>query len=160
MQDGPYIFDEVPFCGYLETVTLTDLPAFVSHNDGSSDFTVPQNGDLSLIGEYTVNIKSEIKVPDDYTLSTFRTYEVNYDFLVIIDPCVVDSYTASIVAADITYDIGTPSLVNVSPYAYEQQPNCGYPETVTLTNLPAFVTQNAVEADFTVPESFDLSLIG
>jgi hypothetical protein len=65
LTDGNYIFDELPFCGYLETVTLTNLPAFVTHNAGTSDFTVPLNGDLSLIGEYTVNIDSSICVPID-----------------------------------------------------------------------------------------------
>ena len=60
LQEGAYIFDEVPFCGYPEFVTLTNLPLFVTHNEPSSDFTIPQNGNLSLIGEYTVNIMSEI----------------------------------------------------------------------------------------------------
>ena len=95
LKDGAYKFDEVPFCGYAETVTLQNLPAFVTHNGAGSDFTVPKSGDLNIIGEYTVNIKSEISVPDDYNLSGYTTYEVDYDFLVIIDPCVVDSYTAS-----------------------------------------------------------------
>ena len=67
LTDGLYVFDEDPVCNYPETVTLTDLPVFVTHNLDSSDFTIPQNGDLSLLGEYTVNIKSEICVPDDYT---------------------------------------------------------------------------------------------
>ena len=160
LQDGPYTFDEKPFCGYPETVTLTNLPGFVTHNGASSDFTVPQNGDLSLIGEYTVNIRSEVQVPDDHTQSTFTSFEVNYDFLVVIDPCVIDAYVASIFAADISYDLGATALINVSPYAFEQQPACGYAETVTLTNLPAFVTQNVAQADFTVPLNSDLSLIG
>ena len=119
LQDGPYTFDEVPFCGYPETVTLTNLPVFVTHNGASSDFTVPKNGDLNLIGEYTVNIRSEIQVPDDHTQSTFTSFQVNYDFLVIIDPCVVDAYVVSIRAADISYDLGSAALVNVSPYAFD-----------------------------------------
>ena len=107
-----------------------------------------------------MNIKSEISVPDDHTLTGFTIYEVDYDFLVIIDPCVVDSYTATFVAADIIYDLGAPTLENVSYYEFEQSPNCGYPETVTLTDLPTFVTQNIADADFTVPFNSDLSLIG
>ena len=90
VQVSPYTFDEVPFCGYPETVTLTNLPLLVTHNEVSSDFTVPQSADLSFIGEYTVNIKSEIQVPNDQTKSTFTTYEVNYDFLVVIDPCSIN----------------------------------------------------------------------
>ena len=79
-------------------------------------------------------------MPDDHTQSTFTPHAVNYDFLVIIDPCIVNQYIATIIATDITYAIGSTTLANVSPYAFEQQPNCGYPETITLTNLPAFVT--------------------
>ena len=64
---GNYVFDEQPFCGYIETVTLTNLPVFVTHNVATSDFTVPEINDLSLIGSYTVNIKSSISVPTDWT---------------------------------------------------------------------------------------------
>ena len=90
LQAGSYTFDEVPLCGYPETVTLTNLPHFVTHNEVSSDFTVPQSTDVSHIGEYTVNIKSEIQVPNDQTKTTFTTHEVNYDFLVVIDPCSIN----------------------------------------------------------------------
>ena len=67
LTDGNYVFDEVPFCGYAETVTLTNLPVFVTHNLATSDFTVPETNDLSLIGSYIVNIKSSISVPTDWT---------------------------------------------------------------------------------------------
>ena len=60
---SPYTFDEEPLCGYPETVTLTNLPSFLTHNEDSSDFTVQESSDLSLIGEYIVNIKSEIRWP-------------------------------------------------------------------------------------------------
>ena len=58
MTDGFYEFDEDPVCNYPETVTLTNLPNFVIHNEESSDFTIPQTGDLSLLGQYTVTIRS------------------------------------------------------------------------------------------------------
>ena len=60
---GHYTFEEEPFCGYPETVTLTNLPTFLTHNEDSSDFTMQESSDLSLIGEYIVNIKSEIRWP-------------------------------------------------------------------------------------------------
>ena len=60
LTDGNYVFDEVPFCGYTETVTLTNLPVFVMHNLAASDFTVPKTNDPSLVGSYVVNIKSSI----------------------------------------------------------------------------------------------------
>ena len=67
MTDGNYIFDEDPVCNYPEIVTVTNLPSFAKHNEATSDFTIPQNNDLDLIGEYTVTLRSEIQVPDDYT---------------------------------------------------------------------------------------------
>ena len=60
LTDGHYIFDEDPVCNYPETVTVTNLPGFANHNEASSDFTIPQNNDLDLIGEYSVTLRSEI----------------------------------------------------------------------------------------------------
>ena len=67
LTDGFYVFDEYPVCNYPETVTVTNLPAFAIHDELASNFVIPQNSDLGLIGEYTVTLKSEIQVPDDYT---------------------------------------------------------------------------------------------
>ena len=50
---------------------MIDLPAFVNHNDVSSDFTIPQNADSNIQGDYTVTVRAEIQVPDDYTQTTF-----------------------------------------------------------------------------------------
>ena len=71
-----------------------NLPPFVDHNEPSSDFTIPQNGDLSLLGEYIVTMNSKICVPDDYSQATCTTMEVEYDFKVIVDYCIVNDYTA------------------------------------------------------------------
>ena len=57
--DGLYIFDEDPQCGYPETVTLTNLPTFVTHDEPNSNFSVFTT-DLNDIGQYTVTIRSEI----------------------------------------------------------------------------------------------------
>jgi len=35
-------------------------------------------------------------------------------------------------------------------YTFGEDPICDYPETVTVTNLPAFAVHNSVSADFTV----------
>ena len=40
LTDGKYVFDETPFCGYQETVIVTNLPAFATHDEGTSDFTI------------------------------------------------------------------------------------------------------------------------
>ena len=71
-------------CGYPETVTITGLPNFVTHNEGTSDFNIPKISDLDLIGEYTVTIRSEIEVPDDATSGTTTTKFVEYEFTVLI----------------------------------------------------------------------------
>ena len=84
MTDGFYVFDEDPVCNYPESVTLTDLPNFVTHNEGSSDFTIPQTGDLSLLGEYPVTIRSEICIPDDHTQNSCRSKFVKYEFIIIM----------------------------------------------------------------------------
>ena len=95
LTDGFYQFDEQPICGYPETVQLQNLPVFVNHNLISSDFTIPQNSDLSIIGEYTANIESLISVPDDYTQSTFTDWPVQYDFKIYIEPCLVNTYAST-----------------------------------------------------------------
>ena len=37
----------------------------MQHNEATSDFTIARNSDLSLIGSYTVSVRSEILIPDD-----------------------------------------------------------------------------------------------
>ena len=161
LTDGLYVFDEDPVCNYPETVTLTNLPAFVTHNEASSDFTIPQNNDLSLLGDYPVTLRSEICVPDDYTQATCTTFFVEYDFTVYVESCIITSYAATVLVPDITYNIGAPSLVNVGPYVFDEDPVCNYQETVTITGLPAFMVHNAPTSDdFSLPQNADLSLIG
>ena len=160
LTDGLYAFDESPVCNYPETVTLTNLPPFVQHNEASSDFTIAQTTDLSLLGEYIVTLRSEICVPDDYTQATCTTMFVEYDFTVYIDPCIVNTYTATQLVGDISYNIGADSLIGVGPYSFDEDPICNYPETVTLTDLPAFVMHNEVSSDFDLLKTTDLSLIG
>ena len=75
-------------------MTVTNLPAFANHNEPSSDFTIPQNNDLDLIGEYTVTLRSEISVPDDHTQTTFTTLFVEYDFVIQVEECIVNDYLA------------------------------------------------------------------
>jgi len=103
---SPYIFDENPVCNYPEIVTLTNLPAFVTHNaPATDDFTVPGSSDLSLIGAYPVTIRSEILVPDDYTQSTFTLKFVEYEFIVLMEPCLVTSYDATTIVTRIFYNV-------------------------------------------------------
>ena len=146
-------------CGYPEVVTLQNLPAFAVHNQVSNDFTIPQNSELSILGEYTANIKSMISVPDDYQKVTFTNWFVEYQFQIYIEPCLVDTYISMLNAGPISYRIGDPTLTD-GPYIFTENPICNYPETVTLSNFPTWVTHNSATADFTIPMNGDLSLIG
>ena len=91
---GLYVFDEIPGCGYAETVTLTNLPAFVTHIPANSNFEVFTD-QLSDIGSYTVTIRSEISVPTDYTMTSYQTLFVEYDFLILVDECLVTDYVST-----------------------------------------------------------------
>jgi len=112
LTDGLYVFDENPLCNYPETVTVTNLPDFAAHNEDSSDFTIQQNNDLDLIGEYTVTLRSEIQVPTDYTKTTFTTMFVEYNFVIQMEECIVNTYTADQVIDTISYNIGAPTLTS------------------------------------------------
>ena len=135
------MFAEDPTCNYPETITVTKLPAWAIHNEDSKDFTIPETGDLSLIGSYTVTMRGEIEIPDDATMTTFSTMFVQYDFVIIMKPCAVTSYTDTTRVTLIEYFVSDPMLTD-GPYAFAQNPACGYDETVTVSNLPAFATHN------------------
>ena len=156
---GAYSFGENPICDYTETVTISNLPAFATHNEGSSDFTINKVTDLSQIGEYVVTIRSEICVLVDYTKATCTTIFDEYQFSIFIEPCQVSSYEASTTITQITYNIGGATLTD-GQYAFDENPACGYPKTVTVTNLPAFVIHNEPSSDFTIPQTNDLDLLG
>ena len=48
-----------------------------------------------LIGEYTVTIRSEICVPDDYTNASCTVMADEYDFSIFVQGCVVNNYVAT-----------------------------------------------------------------
>lgn len=159
MTDGSYVFDETPFCGYPESVSVLDLPSFVVHNEDSSDFLIPQTSDLGLIGEYTASIKSAISVPDDFSKASFTEWADAYEFKIFVEPCRIDAYEAVLVAGPITYRVGEPAVTD-GAYSFLQTPACGYPESLTVTDLPAWVAHNEDAAEFTIAENGDVSLIG
>jgi len=125
LTDGLYVFDEDPFCNYPETVTVTNLPTFATHNTGSIDFTIPQTSDLNLMGEYIVTINSQICVPDDYTANTCSIMQVEYDFVIYMEPCLVNSYSASSPSGIINYTIGAATETG-GLYLFEESPACLY----------------------------------
>ena len=94
-------------------------------------------------------VRSEINVPDDYTKTAFTKMTSEQDFTVYIEPCLITSYDSLQTVSSIEYAIGALSLTGGS-YAFVQTPECGYDESVTILNLPSFLTHNEATADFTV----------
>ena len=118
LTDGPYEFTEDPVCSYPETVALTNLPGWAQHNEGTSDFTIPKTGDLSIIGEHVVTILGEILVPDDYTKSTYTPMTVQYDFSIFVEPCVILDFIA-VPIRTIVYTIGSVAELSET-YSFTQ----------------------------------------
>ena len=114
---------------------------------------------MSILGKYIVTLRSEIYIPDDYTKDTYTTMFVEYDFVILIEPCIINTYTATTSVIVIEYNVGAPTLTD-GLYIFDEDPVCNYPETVTLTNLPVFVTHNEPSSDFTIPKNNDLDIIG
>ena len=107
-----------------------------------------------------MTIRSEICIPKDYTKASCTIIFNSYDFLVNIEPCLVITYLATQKVGDITSNVGAASLLNVGAYKFDESPVCNYPETVTLTSLPVFVTHKLPTSNFDIPKTIDLSLIG
>jgi len=125
----------------------------------NAKFNLPQTADLSIIGIYSFVIRSEIEVPNDYTMATKRIMFKEETVTVRINPCQVSTYTATKQVVSITYRIGDPDLID-GAYAFSESPICGYPETVTVTNLPSWAIHLSADKKFKIPSTRDLALIG
>ena len=44
----------------------------MTHDIANARFTFPSTSNLALIGKYTFTIRSEIKTPNDYTMTTSK----------------------------------------------------------------------------------------
>jgi len=55
--------------------------------------------------------------------------------------------------------IGDPTLYSPK-YNFTQTPLCNYPETVTVTDLPAFAFHNVNSSKFEIPQTENLTLDG
>ena len=83
------------------------------HNGPSSDdFTVPQTNDFTLIGSYTVTIRSEICVPDDHTQASCTPMFAEYKFVVLMEPCVVMAFMARKRVTSIVYHVNQATLTD------------------------------------------------
>ena len=68
---------------------------------------------------------------------------------ITIDPCQVTAFTGTVTPANGSYEAAADAMTSFS-YGFEQVNACGYAETYEVTNVPTFVTHNAVDKDFTV----------
>lgn len=71
-----------------------------------------------MLGEYIVTLRSEICVPNDHTKAACKTMFVEYNFRILVNPCIVNTYTDAQRVGDISYNIGAPSLINVGKYIF------------------------------------------
>ena len=159
VNSNPYETEQVDECNLVPVVTDSNLPSFATHRKGVSKIKLDSISDLSLIGSYPVTIISEITFWSDYTKSSETVLTASHTFTIYIEPCTINSYFDSITVGTLTYFIGDPTYTD-GPYAFQQDLACNYPETITVTNLPTLATHNTGSADFTVPSTTDLSLIG
>ena len=116
---------------------------WVNHNSGISDFTIPLNTDLSLIGEYIITIKSEIMIPTDYLNSVFTTMAVEYPFSIFVEPCIITDFSM-IPISKLEYTIGAVTVIS-EQYLFIQTPSCNYPVILTVTDLPVFTIHDELQ---------------
>ena len=122
-------------------------------------FTVPELTDLSLVGIYTFILRSEISVPDDHTMSRETLMSQEEEITVMVNPCQVTDYSLTSAIASIEYEVGSPGLTD-GYYVFDESPACNYQETVTVTNLPDFMSHDEMNSEFTISQVNDLSKIG
>ena len=67
----------------------------------------------------------------------------------IINPCTVLDYSLTSAVKEIYYQIGTPGVTDGN-YLFDEDPVCNYPETVTITNLPSFMTHDESNSEFSI----------
>ena len=71
----------------------------------------------------------------------------------------VDAFDASDVIETMSYSNGNPTPATAS-YSFVQTPDCGYPETVTVIDLPGFMDHDEFSKEFTIPETYDNFWLG
>ena len=74
------------------------------------------------------------------------------DFEVTVNPCTVTDFTA-VAAPDskISYTLGEEGFT-FGPYEFEMTPDCGYPATVSIVDLPSgvYISHDESEKTFTI----------
>ena len=86
--EGTYGFEDLPNnCGNEQTVTISGLPSFVTHDPINRVFTIPSNTDDTKIGAYTVTITSKISVRNDISSTSETEFAQSQTFVIYIEPC-------------------------------------------------------------------------
>ena len=116
---------------------------------------------MAQIGIYTVTLSVTITFQESYEpASPTLTVSDEIEFELRVNPCFVNSYTvSSALISPVSYSLQDPEMT-FGPYSFEQSPDCGYDETVTIGNLPTFVTHNLESKDFTIAQTSNTSLVG
>ena len=73
-----------------------------------------------------------------------------YDFIILIEPCLVNTYTDTTTVKVISYHVGELDLTD-GYYVFDEAPVCNYPETVTIKNLPSFTQHSEENSNFVIP---------
>ena len=87
---------------------MNGVPAHINHNSAKQDFTVPETSDLSLIGEYPMNVQAEISYFSDHTKTATTVKNAEFDFTVFMTPCSITDYIDSLRIVEIRYALGEP----------------------------------------------------
>ena len=67
----------------------------------------------------------------------------------IVNPCEISEYTASIDSTAIEYLVNDPAVTTFA-YIFTQTNLCGYSETITIDNPADFIIHNEADQDFTI----------
>lgn len=111
------LFTQSPICNYAETLSMTTLPAFITYNEATKDFTI-EGLDTNAVGIYTIEVQSEIRVPDNSEKSSYTTEKATSSFKITIKPCTFNSNNQVEFVGDMRYAIGGPTLISTA-YLFE-----------------------------------------
>ena len=80
--------------------------------------------------------------------------------VVTVNPCTINDYTISAQPSDMIISFRNSQETKSQAYGVSQSPDCGYPETIEVINLPHFATHNANQKTFSVTNVDDQDDLG
>ena len=103
------------------------------------------------IGEYYIQVSAELV---DYPAVQSR-FQI---FLLLVQPCQVTQLVGQVTKVPISYSVDT-SAVTGGHYIFTQTNACGYPVSIEIGDMPAFVTHDVENQRFSVEED-DKAMVG